>query len=152
MIGKGLMWKAKGSGLGPPPSEKACIDKGQTETKPYLLQLYRFWKPDRESKEWNKDHALLRPVVRCGAALRASLEPPRCAMGLWHKRGPDQGRFLARHQWEWPQTVFRHPTMGWNPFFISSFISNLYSATDKIGEGSGPLPFPILMVQALGLK
>ena len=49
--------KAKGSGLGPPPSEKACIDKGQTETKPYLLQLYRFWKPDRESKEWNKDHA-----------------------------------------------------------------------------------------------
>ena len=28
--------KAKGSGLGPPPpSEKACIDKGQTETKPY---------------------------------------------------------------------------------------------------------------------
>ena len=51
------MCKAKGSGLGPPPSEKACIDKGQTETKPYLLQLYRFWKPDRESKEWNKDHA-----------------------------------------------------------------------------------------------
>ena len=38
-------------------------------------------------------------VHYCAEALRASLEP-RCAMGLWHKRGPDQGRFLARHQWE----------------------------------------------------